>query len=488
MRVANPKFIAVQIFGTIISDIFLTTAPLLPTFKGTIPITLIKPAATAVGVGIFCNIFFFPESTSHIVLSNIKQILSPMTEFVDACRISLDHHARPMKLEALRKAKAQGVAGFKALEGRLSFLPLDIAICRWNVDDIMLLKKPLRLVFITWAGLLEAQISRSESKDRISRLAKRNEAQQQGKPSLEQHKVGHHHITQQLDFAQLFRNTETEDLTAKSMAALQNAADPLLITCNDAIGAVIETLNVVNERKWYNRPTTDELSSMHRKHEQLLKDLRSECERFFTNTTPQILEPHSALFDEDGVLNPPSNLGAAPLRGVILGLIFEERITGFARALTQLLAQIVALEGERQWQRLWLPAGIRHFGSWVSGREPTPQVTPVMPELEQEQEKSKPRRHHRHGKKSATSGMANSELDVPTASDQLASIHIHRGKTRNSFGRFVLSVTHWISNTEGLFALRVVVATIALGVPAVIPSSAGFYYREKGLWALIMTQ
>jgi len=111
--------VTIQIFGTIISDIFLTTGPLLPTFKALIPLTLIKPAATAVGVGVLCNIVFFPESTSHIVLNNIKQILSPMVEFVDACRLSLDNNARPMCLDQLRKAKAQGIAGFKALEGRL---------------------------------------------------------------------------------------------------------------------------------------------------------------------------------------------------------------------------------------------------------------------------------------------------------------------------------------------------------------------------------
>jgi hypothetical protein len=33
-----------------------------------------------------------------------------------------------------------------------------------------------------------------------------------------------------------------------------------------------------------------------------------------------------------------------------------------------------------------------------------------------------------------------------------------------------------------------VVVSIALSIPAVIPRTAGFYYREKGLWALIMGQ
>jgi hypothetical protein len=39
-----------------------------------------------------------------------------------------------------------------------------------------------------------------------------------------------------------------------------------------------------------------------------------------------------------------------------------------------------------------------------------------------------------------------------------------------------------------MYALRVLIVTIALALPAVLTSSAGFYYREKGLWALIMAQ
>ena len=46
----------------------------------------------------------------------------------------------------------------------------------------------------------------------------------------------------------------------------------------------------------------------------------------------------------------------------------------------------------------------------------------------------------------------------------------------------------WLTNDESLFAIRVVIVTVAAAVPAVCTSSAGFYYREKGLWALIMGQ
>lgn len=488
MRVANPKFTLIQIFGTIISDIFLTTGPILPSFSGKIPIVLIKPAATAIGVGALCNILLFPESTSHIVLNNIKQILFPMVEFVDACRLSLDNAARPMSLERLKKAKAHGVASFRALDGRMGFLPLDVAVCRWNAQDIGELKKPLRFVFITWIGLLEAQISRAHSKERLTKLEERSEAFKLGKASEKQPKFGRHQIAQELDFAQLFRNVETEDLITKSMSALHESANPLLNTCNMAIRAMVETLSVINEKKWFGRPSEEEYNAMHQRHEQLLDDLRIECETFVRTTTPRILDHHAHLFDADGNLAPPPSLGAVPLRGVILGLIFEERFIIFARSLTQLLAQVVALEGERKKQRLWLPVGLRHFGSWVSGREPTPQITPTSPELEMEQEKSRPRHRHHHRKRTSSDSENSSEPPLPTISEQLASIHLHRGKTRHPFGRFVLATTRWISSTAGMFALRVVIATIAIAIPAAIPSSTGFYYREKGLWALIMCQ
>ncbi|KAK5043572.1 hypothetical protein LTR84_011379 [Exophiala bonariae] len=488
MRVANPKFTLVQIFGTIISDIFLTTGPILPSFSGKIPLVLIKPAATAIGIGALCNILIFPESTSHIVLNNIKQILSPMIEFVDACRISLDTGARPLSRQRLKTAKAQGVASFRALEARMGFLPLDVSVCRWNSQDIGELKKPLRFVFITWIGLLEAQISRSQSTERLAQLQERSEAMKLGKVSEMQPKFGRHQIAQQLDFAQLFRNAETEDLITKSMSALHESSTPLLRKCNEAIQAMIETLSVVNEKKWYGRPSEEALSEMLQRHEKLLVDLRRECETFVATTTPRILDHHTHLFDVNGNLAPSPSLGAVPLRGVVLGLIFEERFTIFARSVTQLLAQFVALEGQRKTQRLWLPVGLRHFGSWVSGRQPTPQITPTSPELEMEKEESRSRPRHRHRKNKAASGEKDSQSQLPNASEQLASIHLHRGKTRSPLGRFVLASTHWISSTAGMFALRMVIATIAVAIPAAIPSSSGFYYREKGLWALIMAQ
>lgn len=54
--------------------------------------------------------------------------------------------------------------------------------------------------------------------------------------------------------------------------------------------------------------------------------------------------------------------------------------------------------------------------------------------------------------------------------------------------RAVVNTYKWLFNPGGVYALRMVVVTIALSIPALLPSTAGFFYREKGIWAVIMAQ
>jgi hypothetical protein len=52
----------------------------------------------------------------------------------------------------------------------------------------------------------------------------------------------------------------------------------------------------------------------------------------------------------------------------------------------------------------------------------------------------------------------------------------------------LFGIVYWLSSTERVFALQVLIVTIAMAVPAVLPASAGFYYRDKGLWGTIIAQ
>ncbi|KAI1610765.1 hypothetical protein EDD37DRAFT_681496 [Exophiala viscosa] len=486
LRAAAPKLTLAQIFGTIIIDVVLTIGPLLPSFEGTIPQILLKPAATAVGLGVVCNVLLFPKSTSYIVLDSVKQLLLPMSEFVDACRISFDDSAKPMSVARLKAAKAAGMATYNGLEANLGFLALDVSICRWNFEDIGLLRKPLKHLFVTWESLIDSQIIRAKSQAKRQEFKEKDEHKQsqiRGKP-------GQHQLAQQIDFARLFRNdTDSQDLFAQSMEALREASDPLMITCQEALGAMVETLSAVNERKYFKQPSAETCQVMGSRHRQILEKLQADIKLFTISTPHRVLEPNTHFFGADGNLSLPPGSGIAPVRGMIIALIWEERVMSFARALEYLLAQLVALEIHRTKTRLWMPTGLRHLGPWVFGREATPRVTPVLNEMEEEQVTSEPKKSKKHSHKKQDGDKDDgTEDNVRSTAGQLESIRLHRGKQRSRVGSISLAIFKWFSSTSGLYALRVVIVTIALGIPAALPSTAGFFYREKGLWALIMAQ
>lgn len=58
-------------------------------------------------------------------------------------------------------------------------------------------------------------------------------------------------------------------------------------------------------------------------------------------------------------------------------------------------------------------------------------------------------------------------------------------------GRFFVglgSVVRFLKSPEGIFSLRHACVSVALWVPAVVKSTAWFYYGNRGIWALIMAQ
>ena len=130
IRVAASKLALLQMFAIIVSNIFLTIGPLIPTFLGTIPSVLIKPAATAVGIGMVCNILFFPESTSHLVLETMEGAVAPMKGFINACKLGFEDSSAKFDLAQLQKTKVEVMAAYKGLEATLGFLALDLSTRR----------------------------------------------------------------------------------------------------------------------------------------------------------------------------------------------------------------------------------------------------------------------------------------------------------------------------------------------------------------------
>lgn len=482
LKVAAPKLALFQVFAIVVSDIFLTTGPLLPTFSGTIPSILIKPATTAVGIGIACNILFFPESTSYLVLETMESAVTPMKGFFDACRLGFHDSSTSFDLAQLLKTKAGVIAAYKGLEANLGFLALDVSTGRWNTEDVQSLHEPLRQLIIMFLGLLQLQITRLESKTKSDGLKTLDDAMHGGSMEIEMPEIGQNHLVQVLSLRNRFKHPDSEDLLEKSMGALFTSSGTLLDTCGEAIDAIMEALHMVNSRRWFKQPKVDECNQLRVEHAKVLKRLKDGQIQFAELTSQHLLDPHNHLFDDRGQLKLQGN-SEAPVHGLMLGLIFEERILGVASALDIMLSQIIKLEQERTKTKIWFPTGLRNLFSWAVGRDATPGVAAMSADSDGPYLEKTPKRSP--GKMRGKKGKENKEVG---AQQQFNRLHFHGGSKRSAFGKILLAVTNWLGNTEGMYALRVLTVTIALGVPAVITSSAGFYYREKGLWALIMAQ
>ncbi|KIW77662.1 hypothetical protein Z517_07494 [Fonsecaea pedrosoi CBS 271.37] len=485
LRVRAPKLALFQMFAIIISDIFLTIGPLIPTFTGTIPSVLIKPAAAAIGIGMACNILLFPRSTSHIVIDTMQGALAPMKGVFSACKLAFRYSDATVNLAQLQKTKATTIAAYKEVEANLGFLALDLSTGRWSTEDVKSLHEPLRQVVIMCTGLLELQIFRVKSRTKYEKLNVLSKAIHGGTTETEMPEIGHHHLLRVMSLRDRFQHPDTEDLLNKSMGVLFASSGPLLDTCGDAVDAILGALQTVNSRRWVKKPGVDECDMLRLEHEQVLKRLKEDQQRFQTLISELLLEPHNHLFDEHGVLKTPGNAGA-PVHGLALGFIFEERILSVASALDAMLTRVIRLEQERTKTKIWLPKGLRDLLSWGLGRDAAPGVIAMSSDnndlgLEKAMTRSKTNSSTKKKKK-------NEEEKETGAQAQLDKLRFRGGTKRSTPGKILLAVSRWLGNTEGLYALRALVLTIALALPAVLTSSAGFYYREKGMWALIMAQ
>ncbi|RSL66216.1 hypothetical protein BHE90_004839 [Fusarium euwallaceae] len=137
--------------------------------------------------------------------------------------------------------------------------------------------------------------------------------------------------------------------------------------------------------------------------------------------------------------------------------------------------KVIKTEERAQKKRLWLPMGIRRVFFWAgSDNEPS---SDIMDTLELTQSIPARQQKTRWGKRQPEeeSGLAN------TCAALLDNMRKTNDRQRHRLSRIFLALLDWFTNPEGLHALCTLIVTIALAIPAAIPSSAGFYYREKGL-------
>jgi hypothetical protein len=471
VRAKNPKFALLQIFGTIILDVFLTTGPLLTSFNGTIPKVLIEPAAIGIGLGLASSIIFFPKSTSATVLDGVEGLSRLLKGPLDVTVASLLKDEQ-LAMKNLQKMKQKTIASYKKIEPALAFLPLDFSLGLWSADDVKSLKQPMRQACVASLSLLEFHIARLGGEAKLEKLrALTADSAQQSETNLSEKKtpreVGMRQLMDSVHMVQAMRSPEHESLRLEMIDAIRQPCKTILPACQEASDVVAECIKAVNAARWFGRPSKQHLDELQQRSLlalETLKDLRS---KYAAETTERLLEINADIFDEKGKIKAIDTSSMPKLRGIMFGMVFEEHVLGAADGWEQVLGQVNLLMKERQKIRLWLPKGLRYAFNWVFRRSA---VAPIP---------------------AAQSSIADPDVVEAQSKEAQQALRISRGyrvKQRSGLGRVILGTYHWLISYEGMYALRIVIVTIALAIPAAIPSSAGFYYREKGLWALIMGQ
>ena len=470
MRAKNPKFVLMQVFGTIIADLFLVIAPMLPSFSGTMPRLLIEPAAIGIGLGLASSVLFFPRSTSSTVLHGVVGLVKLSKTSVDFTASSFSKESDDSTLGNLMKSKAQIIAASKAMEPAMGFLPLDFSIGRWNAQDIEGLRQPVRNLVIASLSLLEFHIDRVKTNLKIGRLQSSSEEKYEvSEKGLRE--TGTRQMAESLEFVKALHTPESKIARSGTVKALQECSTDILIASQDAATTVADCIHMVNSNRWFPRRFRDQEEKILEKGPTMLEGLRAARSSFAIETTERLIQTHADVFGEDGKLKPQDSLPSHSLRGITMGMIYEERVLAVADALIRILAHTLTLLQERRKTQLWFPTSIRYATAWVFRR------TAAAPIAERST-----------GEETAGDPDDNSAHPADDAQQLLRISRGYGARKRNGLARLFLATYHWFTNAEGLFALRMVIVTIAVAIPSVIPTSAGFYYREKGIWALIMSQ
>ncbi|KAE8345123.1 hypothetical protein BDV24DRAFT_171062 [Aspergillus arachidicola] len=462
LRASNPKATLTSIFGIIISDLFLNFTPLLPSFSGTLPLTLVKPAAIGVGLGFACSVLFFPRSTSHVVLYSMEDIVELLKQPLAFTSVTLGKKAQQPDVDRLHKTHAQIIQEYRKMEPGLAFLPLDFSVGRWGPEEVASFKEPMRQVVAAILLLLEFHIGRIHGEVRTEDILREYAEQTKDGDITDEkqpRKVGAQQLSQLVELLEGLRSSDNQPLPQEIVDELVHTSSMAIDACLEGLAVTKECFHMVNCRRWVRRPSPTDREDLYQRSQTALENLRKAHSGFLHDMT-ELLIGHFAP-TTNGEPHDQRKLGA-----LVVGMVFEEHVCITITRTEALLDRVSTAFHDSRGTKLWWPTSLRYAASWAFRKKAKAPTTTTVVEDDPDE----------------------AEDLTKAAQEKLRISRGYRPKNRSPLGRAILGTYHWFTSNEGLFALRMVVVTIALGIPGVIPHTAGFYYREKGLWGLIMAQ
>ncbi|KAJ2968825.1 hypothetical protein NQ176_g8992 [Zarea fungicola] len=476
LRYAVDKAILVQVFGIIATDIIMVIGPTLTTWTPHLPEVVVLPCACGAAIAIVCAVFIFPQSTSQVALGQIQDMIEMLNHPIQTA-LQLTVGATDIDANSLTRTRRRILVLYAQLQPSIAFMHLDLSRGRFSGEDVKTIHKKFQDVLLATFALLDLQVLGLTNKERASKL----EDLVGGSPpqtSASDEKV----LTpRQMRRIKLLKNQHllkaliapgTETGSDEMRDALHDSSKAVLEATADAVHHLVEVLQLVNMNRWFTTKTAaNRLTELPAALKQVCARLSQTREACIADTTTAALKIHGGLFDEDGVLKNDMKVAAHGLSGLVTAFVIEERIISVSTTFEKLVAHVAQLLEERTAVHFWGPLKLGNLWSWLTSSGKSTSAPAISGEGIDDPDRLQEQARETHRRIQLVAG----GQGIPK-------------KRGNAFTRTAVAIIKWFTNPAGLYALRVVAATVATAIPAVIPHSAGFFYREKGLWTVVTAQ
>ncbi|OAR02556.1 hypothetical protein LLEC1_07759 [Akanthomyces lecanii] len=474
LRYAFNLTVLTQLFGIIAMDIFLVIGPTLTRWTPRLPEVVVLPAACGCAIGIACALFILPQSTSQVAIGQIENLLIMLNHPIQTGRQfvggSLD-----FDIKLLKRSKRRALTLYAQLQPNMAFLPLDVSRGQWSSDDVKSVYTKMQGVLATTFALLEFQIARVTSQEKIDKL------RDMLNPHVTDSSDGKDTNPRDPRRARILQSPDLINaLIAPGTAvgsddmrdALHDSSEAVLDATTDAISHVVEALRLVNMNRWFvSKSARARLPQAALAVRQIGARLAQAREACIADTTNAAIDIHGNLFDDEGLLKTEMKGESKKIAGLVIAFVIEEHIIAIAAAYEKLTAEVARLLETRTTNQFWGPLR-RRFASRASASADEEPSAPAL----SGQAVTDPDRIQMHTRE------AERRLKVVSNGQGIPK------KRGNPIARAVAAIFSWLTAPGSVYALRVVAVTVATGIPAVIPHTAGFYYREKGIWTLVTAQ
>ncbi|KAJ7207441.1 hypothetical protein GGX14DRAFT_698162 [Mycena pura] len=512
IRARSPRLVIFGVFATTLMDVMCLTGPLLPTQQYTLAKIILLPTCYYLAIAIASLVLIFPESLNHVWLTTLDNaFFGPATGILSLQSEALHTHPSDYEKWAAGAAKTAAAraglgAGLVGLSAQIGLIDLEISVGRLGPGDLKRFALEVRALGVRVSGLHAFQTAVSNVHADDERDAAAAAAPEGDKARGAAAPMGSAHETRFARRRRLIAAREAAHGHALDdlVPILAAASEPLRTAAEEGMAALRAWFADCNGGRWMSFLRGDKDREHIAERQKGLAERRDALQQVLgewrREGRARLIKPYEKFFDEGtGKLKEGLGNRDGPemfaVRSLFICFVFCDTLDAFAARLHRVLILATDLDARRPRPRIWLPSGFGKVWRKLVTRAPAavPDSLITMGTLRD------PTRFDdadtdgasADGDDTTAGGAAsNNELDEEPRPAQPGRNPNARAPT-STLGKLCVrlgAALRFFKTPEGIFALRNAVLSVALWVPQVVPSTAWFYYSNKGLWALIMAQ